>query len=189
MPDSDPAKWISNSKCINYFILNQPIQDVKKINFNNTGRKCGKYFRKMPRGIFTRILHNGQIINREWLLYSSSANALYCFQCLLFSNRKSSLGNVKFGLKNWGKFEEKVKCHEEGKIHGESIRIWFSRSQENANAIDKVLHEEMESKLYYWTNVLHRVIATITFLAERGMPFRDKPMNLAPCIMAIIWGV
>lgn len=37
-----------------------------------------------------------------------------------------------------------------------------------------MLHEEIESKLYYRTNVLHRVIATITILAERGMPLRGK---------------
>jgi hypothetical protein len=154
--------------------LNQPIQDVKKINFNKTGRMCGKYFRKLPSSIFIRTLHNGQITNREWLLYSLSANALFCFQCLLFSNKKSNLGNLKFGLKNWGKCEEKVKCHEEGQQHGESIRIWFSRTQKTAISIDKMLHEEMKSKSDYWTNVLHRVIATITFLAEKGLPFRGK---------------
>ncbi|XP_025412709.1 zinc finger MYM-type protein 5-like [Sipha flava] len=174
VPDLDPAKWKINSSLIDYFILNQPIQDVKKINFNKTGRMCGKYFRKLPSSIFIRTLHNGQITNREWLLYSLSANALFCFQCLLFSNKKSNLGNLKFGLKNWGKCEEKVKCHEEGQQHGESIRIWFSRTQKTATSIDKMLHEEMKSKSDYWTNVLHRVIATITFLAERGLPFRGK---------------
>lgn len=174
MPNSDPAKWKIDSKCTDYFILNQPIQNVNKINFNKTGRKCGKYFRKLPRRIFTRTLHNGQITNRESLLYSSSVNALFCFQCLLFSNRKSSLGNLKYGLKNWGKCEEKVKCHEEGQVHGESIRIWFSRTQNSVNSIDKVLNEEIKLQLNYWTNVLHRVISTITFLAERGLPFRGK---------------
>ncbi|KAE9536152.1 hypothetical protein AGLY_007375 [Aphis glycines] len=127
---------------INYFILNQLIHNVNKINFYKTGRKCGKYFRKLPRSIFTRTLHNGQTTNRE----------------------KSSLRNLKYGLKNWGKCEEKVKCHEEDQVHGESIRIWFSRTQ----------NSEIKSKLDYWTNVLHRVIATVTSLAERGLPFRGK---------------
>jgi hypothetical protein len=59
-----------------------------------------------------------------------------------------------------------------------SIRIWFSMTQKNANSIDKVLHEEMESKLVYFTNFLHRVITTINFLAERGLPFRGKNNEL-----------
>lgn len=98
LPNCDPANWIIDSKCIDYFILNQPIQDVTKINFNSTVRKCGKYYRKLPHSIFTRPLHNGQTATRKWLLYSSSLNVLFFFQCLLFFKQKMSSWKFKIWI-------------------------------------------------------------------------------------------
>ncbi|KAF0694297.1 zinc finger MYM-type protein 1-like, partial [Aphis craccivora] len=125
--------------------------------------------------IFSRKLHNGQTQIRDWLLYSSSKNALFCFHCVLFSKRKSLLGNLQYGLKNWAKCYDKVQKHEKSPLHCESVRIWYLRTEgAKNNSINKVLKEEMYSKISYWTQVLRRVVSTITFLAERGLSFRGN---------------
>lgn len=50
------------------------------------------------------------------------------------------------------------------------MKIWYLRTQRTKNiSIDKVLKEEMHSKISYWTQVLRRIVPTITFLAERGL--------------------
>ncbi|KAL5239307.1 hypothetical protein ACI65C_006717 [Semiaphis heraclei] len=145
-PAIDPAKWLISPSLVEHFILNQPRQDISNIDFIKTRRIYGKYLRQLPRDIFSRKLHNGQTQIRDWLLYSSSKNALFCFHCLLFSKGKSLLGNIQYGLKNWAKCYDKVQKHEISPLHCESVRIWYLRTQRTKNnSIDKVLKKEMWS--------------------------------------------
>lgn len=44
-PAIDPAEWSINSLLVEHFILNQPRQDISKIDFNKTRRIYGKYLR------------------------------------------------------------------------------------------------------------------------------------------------
>lgn len=76
---------------------------------------------------FMRKLKNGEKKVRDWILYSSFKNALFCFQCLLFSQRSTVLGNKDEGFINWKKCNEIIQEHETSKNHAESVRIWFSR--------------------------------------------------------------
>lgn len=78
---------------IDYFIRNPVVSNPKIINFDNTIRKCGEFNRKLPRDIFKRKLLNGEIKDRQWLLYSTSKNAPFCFYCLLFSNKKTQFSS------------------------------------------------------------------------------------------------
>ncbi|XP_050062927.1 zinc finger MYM-type protein 1-like [Aphis gossypii] len=91
------------------------------------------------------------------------------------SSLKSLLGNLQYGLKNWAKCYDKVQKHEKSPLHCESVRIWYLRTEgAKNNSINTVLKEEMYSKISYWTQVLRRVVSTITFLAERGLSFRGN---------------
>lgn len=138
-PGSDPAQWPIDSSLTEYFILNQPHQNISKISFNKTRRIYGKYWRQLPRDIFTRKLHNGKYKIRGWLLYSSSKNTLFCFYSLLFSKGKSLLGSAQNGLKIWAKCYDKVQKHEKSPLHCESVRIWYLSTQEANVSINKVL--------------------------------------------------
>ncbi|KAL4148872.1 hypothetical protein QTP88_003017 [Uroleucon formosanum] len=64
---SDPALWKINKSSIDYFILNQPKQNVETINFNATRRSIGKYIRYLPRDIFKRTMQNGETAFRDWI--------------------------------------------------------------------------------------------------------------------------
>jgi hypothetical protein len=67
---------------------------------------------------FYKFLNNGEKIRRQWLLYSTSKNAIFCFACLLFSNndiRKSAFSNN--GFKDWKHLMPSVAEHENSKNH------------------------------------------------------------------------
>lgn len=47
---------------------------------------------------FHTFLNNGEKVRRQWLLYSTSKNASFCFACLLFLNnniRKSAFSRLE----------------------------------------------------------------------------------------------
>ncbi|XP_060846075.1 zinc finger MYM-type protein 1-like [Rhopalosiphum padi] len=175
-PSQDPALWDINSDMVDYFIRNPVESNPKIINFDNTIRKCGEFNRKLPYDIFKRKLLNGEIKDREWLLYSTSKNALFCFYCLLFSNKKTQFSSTDSGFTDWKKCFEKVE-HEKNLTHNESIRIWFSR-RKITTGIDVELKIELEKKELYWRSIIHRLIETIIFLSGRGLAFRGDNETL-----------
>ncbi|XP_026819360.1 zinc finger MYM-type protein 1-like [Rhopalosiphum maidis] len=152
-PSQDPALWDINSDMVDYFIRNPVESNPKIINFDNTIRKCGEFNRKLPYDIFKRKLLNGEIKDREWLLYSTSKNALFCFYCLLFSNKKTQFSSTDSGFTDWKKYFEKVEQHEKNLTHNESIRIWFSR-RKITTGIDVELKIELEKKELYWRKLI-----------------------------------
>uniref|UniRef100_A0A2H8TGB8 Zinc finger MYM-type protein 1 n=1 Tax=Melanaphis sacchari TaxID=742174 RepID=A0A2H8TGB8_9HEMI len=176
-PSQDPALWEINSDMIDFFIRNPVVSNPKIINFDNTIRKCGEFNRKLPHDIFKRKLLNGEIKDRQWLLYSTSKNALFCFYCLLFSNKKTQFSSTNSGFTDWKKCLEKVEQHEKNLTHNESIRIWFSR-RKITTGIDVELKIEFEKRELYWRNIIHRLIETIIFLSGRGLAFRGNNETL-----------
>jgi len=153
-------------------LKNPPFVNLIDIDFKSTKRLCGKNIRKLPYDIFERCLLNGERKKRNWLLYSKSKNALYCFQCLIFGSNKHAFSDPNFGFTNWQKCHHLVNEHEKSVAHNTNVRKWFLRTTKNKDVIDHALQEEIQSQMSYWKNVLHRIVATISFLSERELAFR-----------------
>ncbi|XP_025410523.1 uncharacterized protein LOC112683629 [Sipha flava] len=119
-----------------------------------------------------RKLQNGEKKIRDWIVYSPSKNALFCYQCLLFSPKPTVFGNKDEGFISWKKCNEILHEHETSKNHAESVKIWFSRIKKDCSVIDIELKKDIENQTSYWKNVLHRIVETISFLASRGLAFR-----------------
>ncbi|KAL4132815.1 hypothetical protein QTP88_009907 [Uroleucon formosanum] len=175
-PSQDPALWEINSDMIDFFIRNPVVSNPKIINFDNTIRKCGEFNRKLPHDIFKRKLLNGEIKDRQWLLHSTSKNALFCFYCLLFSNKKTQFSSTDSGFTDWKKCLEKVE-HKKNLTHNESIRIWFSR-RKITTGIDVELKIELEKRELYWRSIIHRFIEIVIFLSGRSLAFRGNNETL-----------
>lgn len=138
----------------------------------------GSISRRLTPDHFMRKLQNGEKKLREWLLYSPSKNALFCFRCLLFSSKPTVFGNKNKGFINWKKCNECLQEHETSKTHAESVRIWFSRiKKDDRGVIDLELKINTENQISYWKNVLYRVVETVSFLASRGLTFRGNSHN------------
>ncbi|XP_022168749.1 uncharacterized protein LOC111032655, partial [Myzus persicae] len=127
IPGPDPVKWNLNLDSIDFLLANPPKIDLSTIPFAETKRMFGNISRSLTPDNFMRKLQNGEKKLREWVLYSPSKNALFCFQCLLFSPKPTVFGNKNEGFINWKKCNESLQEHETSKTHAESVRIWFSR--------------------------------------------------------------
>jgi len=173
IPNIDPALWEINFSNINYLLLNPPKQNLKLINLKKTKRVVGKYVRYLPLNIFNRKMQNGETHFRDWILYSQSKNALFCFQCLLFGNKRTLFENQDKGFTDWKKCYNKVSEHEKSLTHVQSVKSWHLRMINSSQCgIDKEMKKEILNYLSYWKNVLHRVVETLKFLTSRGLALR-----------------
>ncbi|KAK1354287.1 zinc finger MYM-type protein 1-like [Heracleum sosnowskyi] len=75
-----------------------------------------------------RSFHISWFHNREWLEYSISKDAAFCFWCYLFGERRDGEQTfIKNGFKNWKKATEKFGEHtgKEGSIHNNARILYF----------------------------------------------------------------
>ncbi|ESN94250.1 hypothetical protein HELRODRAFT_164055 [Helobdella robusta] len=68
---SDPAEWEVNADLIGYYAENVPSQNLKS-DFLLMGRQFGDKIRYAQKEYFLRKLSNGEVVKRDWLIYSPS---------------------------------------------------------------------------------------------------------------------
>lgn len=74
---------------------------------------------------FNKLLNNGEKVRTQWLLYSTSKNAIFCFACLLIVNnniRKSSFSN--YGFQSWKHLNLSVAEHDNSNNHKQNLLNW-----------------------------------------------------------------
>ena len=85
---------------------------------------------------FSRELHNGEFVNREWSLYSPSTGSVFCSACTLFSITHSNFSTFRFD--DWKKVSKHISGHEKapniteicsltpvGKKKGVSLTLYY----------------------------------------------------------------
>ncbi len=172
--NSDPALWEDfKSDSVRSILINRGAAA-----FHNRSSKYTSSLRDSGLGGKTRsltndLLHtrlpNGQIVSREWLLYSPSTGQVFCFSCKLFSSKRHAFTD---GFSDW-KHPERISEHERSPGHMSCMLALFHRSK-NTQAMDSALVKQIAGKKEYGKQVLKRVVAVIKFLAERGLAFRGE---------------
>jgi len=166
----DPADWVINADLLQHIASNLPSQN-SECDFAESGRWFGESFRYAQVDYFTRILANGEKVKREWLVYSSSTGNVYCFVCKLFSSTSASNSNqFQSGFADWKNATSRITSHEISKSHLAAVKVFIE--MQGTRRIDVGLVQQIEHERRYWVQVLHRVVAVISFLAERGLAFR-----------------
>ncbi|KAG8172635.1 hypothetical protein JTE90_001703 [Oedothorax gibbosus] len=117
---------------------------------------------------FFRKKQNGEVIERQWLIYTKSANALFCYPCKLFSESSDAL--CTSGLIDWQNVSKRLPSHETSRMHRESINQ-LSLLMNISGRLDSLIVKETESERDYWRNVLQRVVEVVKFIAKRGLSF------------------
>jgi hypothetical protein len=82
---SDPAEWEITPDLIHNFAKHIPSQNIE-FDFFLKGRSYGDKVRYMRKEYFIRRLTNGEIVQRDWLIYSPSTGKTYCYVCKLFND-------------------------------------------------------------------------------------------------------
>jgi hypothetical protein len=126
------------------------------------------YYRGLSNDHFYRKKSNGTMEKRNWLIFSETSKSVYCYPCKLFSTSKSKLVT---GLQNWRSITVILSGHETSKEHISAMCTMYKRSTK-FNRIDTQLLEQEEKEVYYWREVLKRIVSTIKLLSSLGLGFR-----------------
>ena len=104
---------------------------------------------------------------RTWLCYSPSKHTVFCFACKLMNN-----SNVfgKQGYKDWKHASNKVPCHEKSALHLEAM-IQLLQLSDAGCRVEAELVKQTNAECDYWHAVLERIVETIRYLSECGLPF------------------
>lgn len=164
---SDPAQWPDrmHDDTRTDIVRNKPLQ-VTDFNFPRTdGRRFtpANYTRKV----------GALCIPRPWLVYSKSANAVFCFCCKLFGSEK---GVFTSGFSNWVKLSTRLAKHESYRSHLENFSKWktFEFALASGTTIDSHQQAELESERQRWHDVLTRILDCVMFLALQNLAFRGS---------------
>lgn len=170
--DADPGKWplklFDNMRI--YLINNIPVQ-VNNIEFptDQNGRKFNKSF-------YNRLLPNGEIVCRNWLLYSKHKDKVFCYYCFMFPNQSSRSALSNEGICDWKHLGTRLKDHETSIFHGKAQMqvLELQKRLKYEKTIDQVQQRQINAEKEHWRGVLKRIIACIQFLAEHNDAFRGS---------------
>jgi hypothetical protein len=145
-------------------------------NFKQSTREYKDCKRKLSSDFFYQKKHNGEVIQREWLLYSPTTGCIFCFACRLFSQTKTLFSHS--GFNDW-RHAHRISEHECSSEHRQAVlTLLASSNNSERNHINSLLDKQVETEQKYWRDVLQRVVAVIKFLSTRGLPFRGDNERL-----------
>ena len=160
----DPVKWTVDED-MREALVSRPIkQNIG--DFSRSERAGKRQKRCLPPSLFQRQMGNGEKVNCEWLVYSASTRNVFCQPCMLFGVQQSAF---RTGFSDWKNCHLRVAEHERNTDHTASVNVWMTRVNA-AGRIDCALVKQLSDERNYWREVLRRVVETVTFLAERGLP-------------------
>lgn len=174
---NDIAFWPLNitEKVQEYFIRNPPPQIFG--NLESSKKECIEGNISRNRQIYDTVFkrqNHEEILNRDWLVYTSTTKKLYCYICKLFGKVKN---NMTEGYDDWKNVHSRLSEHEHSKDHMSAICTFVIRSR-TSGRIDIELIKTHENQKNYWRDVLKRVVSTIKFLTKHGLAFLGDNQNL-----------
>lgn len=160
---------------INILALKGPKRDLS-INKGPTDKNK----RRFSAIYYTKVLSNGEKCDRDWLVYSSELDRIFCFCCKIFRQGcgKGQLANEGFG--DWIHLSTRIKEHETSLEHVKNINTWYDlrlRLQKN-KTIDYAAQKQLENEKHHWRQVLIRIISVVKFLAKHNLAFRGTNEKL-----------
>lgn len=165
----DPATWRNLSSFEHQIIVeNGPIQ-VKQFNF-----PVDEHGRRFSETLYYRKISNGELFKRNWLLYSKSSDAAFCFCCLLFQNSGIDFSSWSKGYKDWRNISRSLKAHETSENHMQCFQKWkeMDKRLKVEQTIDREQQRILNLQRQYWRDVMKRIIAVIQLCATQMLPLR-----------------
>lgn len=108
----------------------------------------------------SRLLSNGEKVHRDWLLYSKSANKVYCFACKLFGGDKVVDKCLVVGYSNWQCLFKTLQNHEISRSHINAYLMWkeLAARLSSGKTIDNDIQRALDREKAHWRGVLTRVV-------------------------------
>lgn len=123
-----------------------------------------------------RTLANGEVVNRNWVVYSPSKNAIFCFVCRLFGSFNIFDVYKSTGFTDFHNANRSFAQHEKSQQHLRNELDYKTRAKKSqSTTIDSNILNQNRSEAEYWRKILTRIVAVIKFLGSRGLPrYRPK---------------
>lgn len=173
----DISEWpsIIDSATKDEILIRGPLSnEMNNENYPKNGD--GRHFSNSH---FQKVMPNGETFKRRWLVYSKSADKVYCFCCrLLNTNPNSNLG--KEGFDDWRHLSTRLKTHETSSDHRRAMNSWIEASirLKSFSGIDKQLQKQIGDEKSRWVAVLKRMMSIVFFLAGNNLAFRGSSEKL-----------
>lgn len=172
----DPGTWPENitSSMAKMLVERGPIQ-VKNLKYpiSESGRKFSENY-------YYKSLKNGEKIKRDWLVYSISHDAVFCFCCKIFGT--SFIGNLnnQIGFSDWHHLSEILGRHEQSVRHNKNVKQWISliKMLNQKSTVNQMELRLLESEKKYWFNVMERIVSIIQYLSRQCLALRGSSSKL-----------
>lgn len=132
-----------------------PKSDLKAIVKFGANQISGEVFpltkgRRFNTKYYMRLMKNGEILPRNWLVYSKNNNAVYCFPCKLFS--RNSIALTTTGFSDWNHLTRHLKEHETSACHMMQYKCWktFERDHNKSLLIDDKFEKQIDAETLHW---------------------------------------
>lgn len=171
----DPGTWPPITERVKCYLIEHGPEKNKLENYPNTISAAGN--RHFSANWFIKNLPNGEKIDRQWLLYGISNNAIYCFPCMLFSVTKNcNLSDPLKGFNNWCHLSPRVPEHENSSEHRTCYMMWkdLEKRLKEGNTIDDEFQKAITMEKEKWRNILKVVFDTIMFCAKNNLALRGS---------------
>jgi hypothetical protein len=179
----------SDIGCINSMICSQAeIEQLVRSGPPKHPADFPKYIanRSFPTSLLQSKLPNNETVSRDWLVWSSKKQALFCFPCRLFSTQAASMRSFLASpsgytvYMQWRKLYEKIPEHQKSNAHKECYLKWRNYEKDlrcNA-AVFHSLQKQLDSEVEVWKQILRRLLDVTLFLGERGLAFRGETQKI-----------
>ncbi|XP_050503990.1 zinc finger MYM-type protein 5-like [Diabrotica virgifera virgifera] len=84
----DPALWQDSHNYAEMILEKWVEQNLTDMDFSMSKRNFGEQHRYAGKQIFYKRLVNGEVVRRDWAIYSESTGNILCLYCVLFGNKK-----------------------------------------------------------------------------------------------------
>lgn len=173
----DPKKWPNNfrSDKIRCNLVERGPQTIDIDSYKFPCTDDGRHFSQ--KWIF-KVLPNGERVKRQWLLYSQSKDALFCFPCLLFSKDdkkdRSAFCNIEEGFSDWKHLNPSILNHERSIPHRNSYVAWkeLEIGLKTSRSVDAEHQKSIQAEAEKWRSVLKCIVDVILHCARNNLPLR-----------------
>ncbi|KAK4885651.1 hypothetical protein RN001_001922 [Aquatica leii] len=163
VPD-DSALWNVSSITpkIRQILVERGPNQIKNYDFPiNQGRR-----RFLP-SHYVKVLNNGELVERTWLIYSVTKDAVFCFCCMLFDNSSSANEWPKKGYSDWGNLSRALTMHEKTQHHRNAFKAWkeLDNRLKQKKTIDFEYQQILNMEIQHWRGrweVLKKHISQLT---------------------------
>ncbi|XP_065683355.1 zinc finger MYM-type protein 1-like [Hydra vulgaris] len=174
---SDPALWLTfcMSSQTRQLLVERGPHQIKEFEFPiNKGKR-----RFLP-SYYSKVLSNGEVVERSWLIYSIASDAVFCFCCILFDNSSDISDWPKKGYSDWKNLIRALTMHEKSVNHKNAFRAWkeLDIRLKQKKTIDAEYQRIMDMELQHWRGVIKRIMSIIKLLASQCLAFRGSTEHL-----------